>query len=102
VRLAFIPFAGGAPARYVDLPGDVAPQRGGMRWHPDGRSICFVLDRPPVPNLWCQPVDGGAPRQLTHFQTEFLHTFALSADGSQVAVSRGVETSDLVLMRNFR
>ena len=41
-----------------------------LRWMPDGRGICYV-DRGPdaglTANLFVQPIDGSAPRQLTHF-----------------------------------
>lgn len=36
-------------------------------WRPDSQAIYFVSDRGGVENLWMQPLDGGSPRQLTHF-----------------------------------
>ena len=40
------------------------------RWMPDGRGICYVdrgTDPGLTPNVFVQPIDGSAPRQLTHF-----------------------------------
>jgi Tol biopolymer transport system component/C-terminal processing protease CtpA/Prc len=36
-------------------------------WAPDGQGIYFVSDRDGIENLWYQPLDAAAPRQITHF-----------------------------------
>lgn len=43
----------------------------------------------------------GAPKQLIHFQSEQIRNFAWSRDG-QLAVSRGVVISDVVLITDFK
>lgn len=55
-----------------------------------------------VSNLWSLPVDGGQATQLTHFDRDNIFSFAFSADGQQLAMSRGRIKGDLVLIRNIR
>jgi hypothetical protein len=39
---------------------------------------------------------------MTNFRTDDLFDFAFSADSKRVALARGKETSDLVLISGFR
>jgi hypothetical protein len=55
-----------------------------------------------VNGIWRQPIDGGAPQRLAGLPEEKLFAYAWSPDGKQFAFTRGTETRDLVLMRNFR
>ncbi len=55
-----------------------------------------------ISNIWSQPLDGGAPKQLTDFKTDRIFAFDWSRDGKQLAVSRGTVTSDVVLIKDFR
>jgi Tol biopolymer transport system component len=95
-----IPSAGGPPARLLDLP-DVA-QSNFMRWTVDGRGVVFVISRDPVNNLWSQSLDGGPPKQLTSFSSDRIFKFDWSRDGKLLALARGHEGSDVVLISNFR
>jgi Tol biopolymer transport system component len=49
-----------------------------------------------------QPLDGGAPRQLTQFTDRRIALFAWSPDGTRLAVARAAETSDIVLLKGLR
>jgi len=53
-------------------------------------------------NLWSYPVDGGEPRQLTHFEDDLTLGYALSHDGSQLAYARGRVRDDALMIRDFR
>jgi hypothetical protein len=55
-----------------------------------------------VSNIWLLPLDGRPPKQLTDFKTDEIFWFEFSRDGKQLAVSRGVQTSDVILIRDFR
>jgi serine/threonine protein kinase/Tol biopolymer transport system component len=99
-KIAVIPSAGGPPARLLDLP-DVA-QSNFMRWTVDGRGVVFVISRDPVNNLWSQSLDGGPPKQLTSFSSDRIFKFDWSRDGKLLALARGHEGSDVVLISNFR
>jgi eukaryotic-like serine/threonine-protein kinase len=75
------------------------------RWHwmPDSRALAYVEPRTSS-DIWVQPVDGGAPRQLTRFPSDGrqIADFAWSADGQRIAVARSVSSSNIVLFRGLR
>ncbi|HEX5883326.1 MAG TPA: hypothetical protein VFY67_02160, partial [Pyrinomonadaceae bacterium] len=70
-----------------------------LRWTPDGRYLTYVDHRGGIDNLWGQPIEGGAPKQLTNFEDSKIFAFAWMKDGGLVA-SRGVITSDVVLIKD--
>ena len=70
-----------------------------LRWSLDGRLLVYVDHRGGIDNLWGQPIDGGAPKQLTNFEDSSILSFGWLKDGSLVA-SRGVITSDVVLIKD--
>jgi hypothetical protein len=53
-------------------------------------------------NIWSQPLDGGKPVQLTSWQSEVIFAFAWSQDGKQLAVARGLQTNDVILISNSK
>lgn len=101
VKIGVIPMEGGKPVKAfpynANPPGGVAY----FRWSPDGRSIDYVDQHKGVSNIWAQPVDGGPPRQVTHFNSGAIFNFAWSKKGD-LALSRGTQTSDVVLIKDFR
>ena len=101
IKVAIIPFAGGDPVKVLDIPHSVNGPAG-LRWTPDGRALTFVDTTGGVSNIWSLPLDGGAPKQLTDFKTEQIFWFNFSRDGKNLAVSRGKQTSDVILIKDFR
>jgi serine/threonine protein kinase len=67
---------------------------------PAGNAIVYKVREKGVDNLWMQPLDGSAYKQLTHFTAERISRFAFSPDGSQIAIERGHSESDAVLLRD--
>jgi serine/threonine protein kinase len=67
---------------------------------PAGNAIVYRVREKGVDNLWLQPLDGSAFRQLTHFTADRIARFAFSADGSRIAIERGHTESDAVLLRD--
>ena len=55
---------GASPSPLVRHPA----QEGWSAWSPDGRWFFFTSDRSGSFNVWAQPVDGGAPFQVTRFE----------------------------------
>ena len=98
-KIAIIPFEGGPPTRVFDLLG--GPNRS-LWWTPDGRAIAYIVTSNGVSNIWAQPLAGGEPKPLTDFKDQRIFNFAWSRDGKQLALSRGVVNSDVVLITNFR
>ena len=97
-QLAIIPFAGGQPSKVFTLP---ATSGGNIHWTPDGRSVAFLIRGDRAVNVWTQPVAGGPPKQVTHFTSENIFYFDWFRDG-RLALSRGTEPIDAVLIKNFR
>jgi Tol biopolymer transport system component len=68
----------------------------------DGRAFTYPeVDKAGVWNLWNQPIDGGAPKQVTNFTSDQIFSFAWSRDGKRLAVARGTITNDVVLVSNL-
>ncbi|MGH9430119.1 MAG: protein kinase domain-containing protein [Terriglobia bacterium] len=102
VKLAVIPFQGGKPVRTFNIASATPPgSYRDVRWSHDGRALTYLDTGQGVSNLWSQPLDGGAPRQLTDFRSGLIFSFAWSLDGKRVALACGTQTSDVVLMRDF-
>lgn len=102
LQLLIFPFEGGQPAKSISLPSTTGPFNGHPFWSADGKSIMFVNRLNNVPNIWSQPLDGSPPKPITRFQTLWLYRYAPSRDGKQLALSRGDEYQDIVLIRDFR
>jgi eukaryotic-like serine/threonine-protein kinase len=98
-KLAIISFDGGAPVKTIDLPRSVQPIA--FAWMPDGQSIAYLDNSSGILNVWSQPVDGGAPKQLTNYKSEFVTSFAISRDG-KIATYRWSATRDIVLIKDFK
>jgi Tol biopolymer transport system component len=71
-------------------------------WTADGSAVMYILTRDGVSNIYSQPLDGSQPKQVTDFNSDRIFQFAWSPDGKNILFARGVETSDVVLISNFR
>jgi TolB protein len=100
-KAALFPFAGGEPVKLFDLPQVAGQTTPPVRWTPDSHAFTYINTRGGVSNIWLQPVDGGEPRQLTDFKSDLIYWFDWSRDGKQLALSRGTQTSDVVLISNL-
>jgi Tol biopolymer transport system component len=99
-RIVVIPFDGGDPVKTFDLPPTF--QHAAVRWKLDGRALTYVDIRDGVDNIWSQPLEGGAPRQITDFKSDGIGIFDWSPDGKQLALWRGMENRNVVLISDFR
>jgi hypothetical protein len=98
LALAILPAGGGAPLHV--FPG-FAPAAGtsSIAWDLDGTSVLYTtVERT---NVWRQRLAGGPPGQITSYSELTIFRFALSRDG-QLALARGTQMRDAVLMTNFR
>jgi hypothetical protein len=96
--LAVLPVAGGAPLQ--QFPGfDQAANSGTISWTPDGKAVLYTsVERT---NVWRQPLAGGPPEKITSYPDLMIFRFAVSRDG-QLALARGTQTRDAVLITHFR
>jgi hypothetical protein len=87
--------------KVLDVPSSVNINAG-LRWTLDGRALNYIDTIDGVSNIWSLPLDGGKPVQLTDFKTDQIFWFDFSREGKQLALSRGTQTSDVILIRDFR
>ncbi|PYS47389.1 MAG: hypothetical protein DMF68_16160, partial [Acidobacteria bacterium] len=99
-KIILIPSEGGDPLKTFDVPQTLDLDVG-VNFTSDGRALTYV-DARGVPNLWSQPLDGGAPKQLTDFKENGVWQSAWSRDGKQIAMTRGTTSRDVILIRDFR
>jgi serine/threonine protein kinase len=97
-QLKVITFDGGVVLDKFDWPA----LAGDPRWAPGGEAMDYVLTRNGVSNVWQQNLAGGAPKQITNFVSGQIFDFGWSRDGRQLALARGTESNDVVLISNFR
>jgi Tol biopolymer transport system component len=94
--LEVIPAEGGAPV--ISIRVSVGGWVSALRWQPDGQAVTYrVFDN----HLWLQPLDGGQPKQLTHFDHGRTLSHAWSPDGKWLYLVREESTNDAVLIRDF-
>ena len=99
-QFGVFPPEGGKPVKTFDLPPGVSVDST-LHWNADGSAIHFVSNRNGAANIWSQPLDGSPPRQLTDLPSGQIFSFAWSRDGN-LAISRGMQTSDVVLISDAR
>jgi len=92
------PSEGGSRLHEFLLPSGAGPPH----WSPDGKGLQYLLTRKGATNVWEQPLTGGEPRQVTDFPSGRIFGFSWSHDGKELLVAKGSETSDVVLISNFR
>jgi Tol biopolymer transport system component len=99
LALGIVPADGGPPAQA--FPGFVqASASGSIAWTHDGQSVLYTnVERL---NVWRQRLTGGAPEKITNYSDLMIFRFAVSPDGRQLALARGTQTRDAVLITNFR
>jgi Tol biopolymer transport system component len=83
-----------------DHPSQLKVEGWSFHWAPSGQAIAFVKADDPT-NIWEQPLDGGAPRQLTKLAERDIFEFSWSSDGSRLLLSRGNYVSNMVLLKGL-
>jgi Tol biopolymer transport system component len=97
-----------AVVRRFELPESTTPFNGlrltpdnRLRWTTDGSGLAYVSRADGASNVWLQPLEGGAPQQLTYFKDANILSFAWSPDGKQLACIRITKAYVPVLVRLF-
>jgi len=101
-KIAVIPFAGGEPIKRLEV--SVGFRDVGLGWTADSRAIVYADARGDgdsnADNIWSAPLDGSTAKQLTNFTSGLIFAFQVSRDGKQIALSRGSQTDDVILLRD--
>ena len=91
-----------APVQELEAPSDYSL----IRWTPDGHALTYVRNTTGnTQNVYLQPLSGGAPVQLTRFDSEpgIVAAYAWSRDGKKFAITRArYNASDVVMFSGFR
>jgi eukaryotic-like serine/threonine-protein kinase len=93
-QFAFLPFAGGELRLIHELPAHY----GRFQWTSDSKNLAYAGKQVGVGNIWIQPLDGAAPKQLTNWKADPIFSFGWSRDGKWLAYANGSMTSDVVLI----
>lgn len=100
-RVAIVPFEGGANVKTFNIP-DSGVVLTVVQWAADGKSIFYTISRNNVTNIWNQPLDGGAPKQVTDFKDLLITGYAWSRDGKQIVCTRGTRLRDAILITDLK
>jgi len=77
-----------------------------LKWTADGHALTYVRNTTGnTQNVYMQPLSGGAPIQLTHFDSEpaVVSDYAWSRDGKKFAVTRArYNDTDVVIFTGFK
>ena len=76
------------------------PRFGLLRFSPDGKAVVYPARENGVDNLWLQPLDGSKGHALTSFTAEHSLRLHWSFNGKQLALVRGHDDADVVLIRD--
>ncbi|HEY4979979.1 MAG TPA: protein kinase [Candidatus Acidoferrum sp.] len=94
----------GAIVKEIDMPSTYDWVK--LGWTPDGRALTFVHNTTGnTQNVYLQTLAGGAPVQLTHFDSEpaVVAAYAWSRDGKKFAITRArYNVTDVVMFSGFR
>lgn len=97
-QIAVVPFEGGDPI--ATLPVSINYRDVGLGWSADSKSILYADARDNADNIWSVPAQGGTAKQVTNFTNGLIFAFQVSADGRNIAISRGTQTDDVILIRD--
>jgi hypothetical protein len=92
--------AGSKPAKTFQIPSthDATTR---FAWVHDSRAITYLVQSNGVSNIMAQPIDGSPPSNRPITIPATFSWYAISRDG-QLALARGIESSDVVTIRNFQ
>ena len=107
-KIAVVKFDGAEPVKVFDLPVTSGTSLfeslsyRGFHWSPDGRALIYINTLSGVSNLWRQPLDGSAAKQITDFKSDLIYGFAYSRGGRNLALARGSHNRDAVLISEVK
>jgi Tol biopolymer transport system component len=98
-KLAVVSAESGQNPKIVDFE---RPRSGILRFSLDGKAVVYPTRENGVDNLWLQPLTGSKGHSITDFKSERIYDFHWSFDGKQLALVRGHNDSDVVIIRDLQ
>ena len=98
-KIALLDLTTSAAPRLLDVNPHVSA---GPQFTPDGKAVAYPVRENGVDNVWIQPLDGSAGRQITKFDAEQILSFHWSPDGKSLGILRGHTDSDVVLLQETK
>jgi Tol biopolymer transport system component len=93
----------GAIEAEATLPATFDTTNPWVNWVPDNRSVAFLDLASGTPNISSYSVFApSTPKQVPHFNTGQVWTFAWSPDGNQLAFAYGNNASDVVFFSQLK
>ena len=71
-----------------------------IKFTPDSKNLAYDAHQGDFSQIMIQPLEGGEPHALTDFKTDDIFSFDWSPDGRQLAVIRGKQLNDAVLIKS--
>jgi Tol biopolymer transport system component len=98
---------GGPPLKEIVMPPDLQNMNGSqaLGWTPDGKGLTWLSTIKNAQHVLMQPLAGGPPVQLTHFETEpaLIAQYAWSKDGKKLAITRQrYNARDIMMFTGYR
>ncbi|HUR96908.1 MAG TPA: hypothetical protein VMZ26_02455, partial [Pyrinomonadaceae bacterium] len=100
-KLVIVSAEGGPPLTAFTIPPHTNVARGPV-WTPDDKGITLIVSPGELQNLWVQPVDGGAAKQLTNFGLPGVSRRDYSRDGKRIAIVRAEGIGNAIMITGFR
>jgi Tol biopolymer transport system component len=98
---------GGPVLKEIVMPPELLGANGSQKlgWTPDGKGLTWMGTIKNAQHVMMQPLAGGAPVQLTHFETEpsLITQYAWSKDGKKLALTRQkYNARDIMMFTGYR
>ena len=98
---------GGSAQKEIVVSPDLQNLNGSpaLGWAPDGKGLTWLSTIKNAQHIMMQPLAGGPPVQLTHFETEpsLITEYAWSTDGKKLAITRQkYNARDIMMFTDYR
>ncbi len=98
-KVALLNLESSTPPRLLDVHPHIS---GAVQFTPEGEGIAYPIREAGGDNLWVQPLDGSAGRQITNFKSDRIESFHWSPDGRNLGLLRSHSESDVVLLQESK